>query len=61
MEATSADRSVLDAIEFIMANRHLNREHVPDQLNGKPLKRAEPGPRPLTRPYPAQPYSVEVQ
>jgi hypothetical protein len=28
---------VLDAVELIMANRHLNRENVHEQLNGKPL------------------------
>lgn len=37
LESTSADRSVLDAVEFIAANRHLNREHVPDQVKGEPL------------------------
>ncbi len=37
LESTSVDRSVLDAVEFIVAHRHLNRDHVPDQVNRKPL------------------------
>jgi hypothetical protein len=37
LESTSVDRSVLDAVEFIVAHRQLNRDQMPDQVNGEPL------------------------
>jgi hypothetical protein len=34
LEATSADRSVLDAVEHAMAHLHLTRDYIPDQREG---------------------------
>jgi hypothetical protein len=37
LEATSADRSVLDAVEHALAHAHLIRDHIPDHLDGTML------------------------
>jgi len=37
LEATSTDHSVLDAVEFLRANRHRVGEYLPDHHEGKPL------------------------
>jgi TnpA family transposase len=37
LEATTADRSVLDAVAFLKANRHRVGEHVPDHVDGAPV------------------------
>jgi Tn3 transposase DDE domain len=34
LEATSADRSVLDAVEHALAHLHLTRDYIPDQREG---------------------------
>jgi len=37
LEATSADRSILDALEHALAYRHLTRDMIPDHRDGRPL------------------------
>lgn len=37
LEATSTDRTVLDAVEFLKANRHRVGEYIPDHLDGAPV------------------------
>jgi hypothetical protein len=34
LEATSADRSVLDAVEHVVAHAHLTRDFIPDHVDG---------------------------
>jgi len=35
LQATSADRSVLDALEHVLAHAHLTRDLIPDHLDGR--------------------------
>ena len=37
LEATSTDRTVLDAVEFLKANRHRVGEYIPDHFDGAPV------------------------
>jgi TnpA family transposase len=37
LEATSADRSVLDALDHALAHSHLTRDHIPGHVNGVAL------------------------
>jgi hypothetical protein len=37
LEPTTADRTVLDAVDFIQANRHRTGESVPDHRDGRPI------------------------
>ena len=37
LEATSADRSVLDALDHALAHQHLTRDLIPDHSGGVPL------------------------
>jgi hypothetical protein len=37
LEATSTDHSVLDAVEFLVANRHRIGEYIPDHHDGQPV------------------------
>jgi len=37
LEATSADRRVLDAVEHAAAHAHLTRDFIPDHVNGVPV------------------------
>ena len=38
LEATSADRSVLDALEHALSHQHLTRDLIPDHAGGVPLE-----------------------
>jgi hypothetical protein len=37
LEPTSADRSVLDALEHAVAHQHLTRDRIPDHQHGRPV------------------------
>ncbi|HEY8741622.1 MAG TPA: Tn3 family transposase, partial [Chloroflexota bacterium] len=37
LQATSADRSVLEALDHVVAHAHLTRDHIPDHRNGRAI------------------------